>query len=401
MFRRQSTLPVIPALLAAGFALCVSLSALAADPPREVRGVWLDKAELFEPPAQLHARLDRLAAAGFNTLYVATQVRGTVAYPDSAILPQYAPAKDFPADYLTQVIQAAHERGLRVEAWTEFGFYAYWTRDASTDASRGAVLDRHPELAALDTNGSALIHNPAYGDFYALCPANPAAQQVLIELYRETMTGYPFDGLHLDRVRFPEASFCHCAHCREHFQRDTGLELAAASAADAPLADRQRLDAWRKQQTGAFVERMARVMRAEFPGRTLTSAVVPPSMIDGKGQDWPVWVERGWVDGVAVMLYAAHIDEPLAWIHRRLPTGAPVYIGVDAAGGSERLQRQITQARSGGFPGVAVWYSASVDPLLKALSESVFAPNAAARSSASADTTSNGQAPAEYPDAFP
>jgi len=332
-----------------------------------MRGVWLDKAQLLEGVDACRARIARLADAGFNTLFVATQVRGCVIYPDSEFLPQYAPAKSHSPDLLRVIIEAAHARGLRVEAWTEFGFYTYWTQDAAKDASRGAVLDRHPELAAIDANGNALIHQPQYGDFYALCPANPRAQDLLIDLYVEMLERFPFDGLQLDRIRFPDARFCHCAYCRQRFEMDTGVALDQATADDASDVQKMQIDRWRKRQVNAFVERMALARRERFPTRSLTSAVVPPAMIDEKGQDWPVWLESGWLDGVAVMLYADKIAPSLDWIRERDPRGGPVWIGLDAAPGAERLISQIQESRASGFPGTVVWYSGTVDSLLPEL----------------------------------
>jgi uncharacterized lipoprotein YddW (UPF0748 family) len=350
------------AMLAGGLVALVRAETAAA--PLAVRGVWLDKGEIVEGREKLAARLDRWKDAGFNTVYVATQIRGAVIYPDSRILPQYKPVAESDPEILAWLIDAARQRGLRTEAWMEFGFYAYWTPDASKDSSRGVILDAHPELAAIDRDGKSLIHNPQWGDFFALCPANPKAQDVLIELYLEAMQRYAFDGLQLDRIRFPEERFCHCPWCREHFEKDTKLRLR--DAAEHP-EHRAALDRWRKAQTAAFVERFSKAFRERFPKRRLTAAVVPPYMIDGKGQDWPVWVEKGWVDAVAVMLYAAEIAEPLGEIRARLGADAPVYIGVDAAGGAKRLTRQIRQVQERGFPGVVIWYSKSVDPLLSEL----------------------------------
>jgi uncharacterized lipoprotein YddW (UPF0748 family) len=317
---------------------------------------------------------------------VATQIRGAVIYPGSAILPQYEPVRTSDPEILPWLLEAIRSRGMRSEAWTEFGFYAYWTPDATKDSSKGAILDKHPELAALDREGKPLIHNPQWGDFYALCPANPKSQDILLDLYLETLGKYPFDGLHLDRVRFPDESFCHCGYCREHFEKDTGVALKIAAAADVSDAQKKTLDQWRKQQTCAFVERVSKAVRERFPNRQVTSAVVPPYMIDAKGQDWPVWVERHWVDSVSVMLYAEDITEALARIRERLPADAPVYAGLDAAGGADRLIKQIEQARRDRFPGVTVWYSGIVDPVLDKLHAEVF-------SSIPADSPRQGGAP--------
>lgn len=335
----------------------------------EPRGVWLDKGQLVEGRDRLARRFDRLKAAGFNVVYVAVQVRGTVTYPGSAILPQYEPIRAADPEVVAWAIDALHERGMRAEAWAEFGFYAYWTKDASTDASRGVILDREPELAAVDRNGKTLIHNPEYGDFYALCPANPRAQDVLIDLYAEVLERLPFDGLHLDRIRFPDDGFCFCAHCRQRFEQETHAPLTTV---DETAEQRGRRDTWRKQQTGRFVERLSGALRQRFPRRSLSAAVVPPYMMDEKGQDWPAWLERGWVDSVAVMLYGEQIDEGLEAVHKRLPDTSAVYIGLDAGLGASRLSTQVEAVRTHRYGGVVIWYAAPLDPLLEELQKTVF-----------------------------
>src|SRR5437868_5104453 len=58
-------------------------------PATEVRGVWIDSKEMMRPREQLLAKLDRLKAANFNVVLVDTWFRGYVAYPGSAVVPQY------------------------------------------------------------------------------------------------------------------------------------------------------------------------------------------------------------------------------------------------------------------------------------------------------------------------
>ncbi len=334
----------------------------------EIRAVWLDKGEYLKGRPALEALLDRLKEAGFNTIYAQTHLRGYVVYPESEILPQWPELRDRDPELLAWLVGAAHARGLKIQAWPEYGFYAYWTRDATADPSHGPLLDAHPELAARRADGGDFIHNSAWGDYYALCPANPRSQDIMLSLYMEMMERFVFDGLNLDRVRFPDARYCHCDFCRERFQADTGLELAEFAPGSPGAA---AFDAWRRRQTLAFVCRVAEQMRDRFPGRALTAAVVPPEMIPEKGQDWPGWSREGCLDLAVPMLYMPEISSAAAWIEERLGAPPAALAGLDASRGADVLARQIREARARRWPGFAIWQAGTLEPLLPQLRETL------------------------------
>src|SRR5207245_5384748 len=101
------------------------------------------------------------------------------------------------------------------------------------------------------------------GDFYSLCAANPKSHEILGQLMVEIVTKYPVDGLHLDRIRFPEADFCFCDYCREHFKADTGVELKVlANGSD----EHRKWMEWRRQQTLAAVKHFEKVVNAAKRG---------------------------------------------------------------------------------------------------------------------------------------
>lgn len=351
-------------LLLAGCAGIPAKPEQAPELPRESRGVWLDKGQMLEGKESLLARLDRLQAAGFNTIYVATQVRGYAIYPGSKVLPQWDEAAAKVPDILDWLLPAIHQRGMRAEAWTEFGFYAYHTPDATKDPSRGPLLNAHPELTAIDRDGTPYLHNVQWGDFYSLCPSNPKSHEILSELYIEMLEKYDFDGINLDRIRYPEITFCYCDYCREHFKRDTGLALGSFAEGSE---EQQAFIRWRKEQLTAFMKSLSSRLRRRFPRARLTSAVVPPGMMDGKGQDWPSWLAQGYLDAAMPMLYAADISGMVEEIQRRVPAEAWIFYGLDAGQGIETLSRQVLHLRAVGAPGFTVWYSGSVDPLLPAI----------------------------------
>lgn len=363
--RRLWVLPVVLAA-ALGCARVERRENPGIQPVLESRGVWLEKAEMIEGKEALAARLDRLQEAGFNSVYVAMQVRGCVMYPGSAVLPLWEGAATAESDLISWLVEEIHRRGMKAEAWTEFGFYTYHTPDATKDPSRGAVLAMNPGLVARDSEGKNYLHNEQWGDFYSLCPSNPKSQEVLSNLYLEMMERFGFDGLNLDRIRYPTDDFCYCSYCREHFERDTGIQLSKFAANSA---EQKAFEQWRKDNLTSFMACLSRKLRSRIPGVRITSAVVPPETIDEKGQDWLTWIRKGYLDAAMPMLYSHDIRESVAMIKDRVGEKARIFYGLDAGQGIDVLNAQIDYLRRSGAHGVTIWYSKSVDPLLPELKE--------------------------------
>ena len=178
----------------------------------------------------------------------------------------------------------------------------------------GAILSKHPELVSIDTEGHKLIHRTV-GDFYSLCAANPKSHEILGQLMVEIVTKYPVDGLHLDRIRFPDADFCYCDYCKEHFKADTGMELKPFTKGSD---DWKKWTEWKRQQTLAAVRHFEKVVHAAKPGLPMTAYVIPPEEMDSRGQSWDLWAKEGLLDAVAVSMYGADIRPAADWALARL-----------------------------------------------------------------------------------
>jgi uncharacterized lipoprotein YddW (UPF0748 family) len=338
-------------------------------PMVESRGVWLTRTELCETTDALLARLDALKRAGFNTVYPLTSARGSVMYPGSKFLPQWKEITTTHSDILAWLVPAIHARGMRVEAWPEYGFYAYWTPDRSS-TSRGYLLDRHPELTAIDKNGLPYHDDPKLGWFYGICPANPASHDFLAGMILEQLDRYPFDGVNLDRIRFTNDKFCHCDYCKAHFREMSGFELKPDFAPGSSEA--KAWDGYRRAATREFVRKLRAAMRERHPGKSITAAVVAPEMIREKGQDWYSWVREGLVDAVCPMLYRANLAPDIATIQAEIGVDAPVFYGIASDMGRERFASQVQQLRSLAAPGFTVWYAGTLDKLMPQVGPELF-----------------------------
>lgn len=326
-------------------------------PMVESRGVWMVWQDYASQNRESTLKkLDHFKEIGLNTVYVCTNMRGYVVYPNSKLLPQFPDIQTSQPDVLKWLIPAIKDRGLRVEAWPEYGFYAYWVPKSSEDKTLGPMLTKHPELVAVDKDGKNAHVDEKLGSFYAACAANPKTHEFIISEYMELFERYPgFDGLNLDRIRWTNDKFCYCDYCKTEFKKRYGYDLVPGFN-DGSKQAKDR-DEFRKEGTGEFVRKMREAMKSKYPKKTLSSAVVAPEMIDEKGQDWFSWVEKGYVDAVMPMIYRPSIAKELNMMRERLGNDAPVFAGLGNAIGQDKFCRQVMELRALGLPGFTIWAS--------------------------------------------
>lgn len=331
-------------------------------PASEVRGIWFARDDMqgVSRP-DLLKKLDALKSAHFNTILLDTWFQGYVPYAGSDSVPQYPKFKDQPDDLIAFLVKECHARNLRAELWPSYGFYAYFTPDQSKEPSRGALLDKHPDLTAIDDHGQPFLHR-SFGDYYSLCPANPQSHKLLAQLYAEQLTRYPADGLSLDRIRFPEDTFCFCDYCKTHFKQDTGLALKPF-AKDSPEA--KTLLHWRRDQTTQAVQTIREAALKARPGISLTAYVLNPTDMDTKAQGWDLWMKHNLLDAVAVSMYGPDPEPTIAQALKLLDNHPEKLLcALSAELPPATYASNIQRARNHHTLGQFTWYTA---PALKSL----------------------------------
>ncbi|MDD4278289.1 MAG: family 10 glycosylhydrolase [Candidatus Sumerlaeales bacterium] len=342
-------------------------------PMLESRGIWLSWHDYSGPEDKTLALLDKFKELKLNTVYVCTNMRGYNVYPDSKFLPQWPDIKTSQTDVLKWLVPAIKSRGLRCEAWPEYGFYSYWTPDKESK-DMGPTLTKHPDWVAIDKDGNPAHIDKKFGKYYALCAANPQTHKFLIDSFMEQMQRYPFDGLHVDRIRWTNEKFCYCDYCKTAFKKKYGYELTPQLKSEKELADRNE---FRCAATASFIKELRKELKRQFPDKTLTAAVAPPEMIEEKGQNWFTWVSDGDVDAVVPMLYRPNITPDLNAIRSKLGNDVPMFVGLANAVGQEKLANQIMQLRAASLPGFTLWVSSDLDKISSGIVEMVLWRDAA------------------------
>jgi hypothetical protein len=238
-----------------------------------------------------------------------------------------------------------------------YGFYAYFTPDATRDTSFGPILDQQPQLSAMDSQGNRYLRNKGLGDFYSMCPSNPESHRSLARLMTEAIAKYPVDGLHLDRIRYPSADFCYCDFCRKKFRRDMRIDLEEFQ----PRSEQAKLfTEWKRQQTLNAVQTFVRAVRRARLELPITSYVLSPAEMNSKAQGWDLWMRDRLLNAVAVSMYEKDIrpviDDALPLLNgdsSRLICA----ISAEKENGGDAYLRNINTARSFHALGQITWYS--------------------------------------------
>ena len=336
-------------------------------PEVETRFVWLPSRDILVPREQLMAKLDQLKAAGFNRVGIDVQFRGGVLYPNSESLPQVPEAKG--EDLLRVCIDAVHARGMKADAWMEYGMYAHFTADKN-DKSMGKWLDANPELLSVDKDGNGAIVR-SFGTFYSLDPANPQSAELLAKLNVEVATKYDIDGINLDRMRYAE--FDHLGmRSRERFEQETKLKFADCKPG-TPAGE--TFGEWKRQELLKSVRTIVDAVRKAKPGLPITSYVVPPEEAANKSQSYDLWMKAGLLDGIYVSMYGAdNTDAAHQAIAILGGDKSKLYAAINAEQTTVNLTTNIELSRQLGLKGQGVWYAGEVDESdVKALTDGPYA----------------------------
>jgi len=263
------------------------------EPPR--RGFWLtnvDSDALFSRKG-LEEVIDNCERYGFNTIYVVTWNRGYTLYPSEIMDSLFGIAIDprlKGRDPLQELIELAHARDVQVIAWFEFGFASSYD-----DPTGGHLLRAKPEWAARDTAGQIATKN----NFQWMNAFDPEVQSFVTSLILEVVDKYEVDGIQGDD-RLPALpslagydSLTVAAYRAEH-----GGVSPPAIPKDTAWVN------WRADRLNQFMADLSGQLQEADPDliRSFSPSIYPWSKYEYL-QDWPTWVENGWVDEVCPQIY--------------------------------------------------------------------------------------------------
>lgn len=271
-------------------------------PKHEVRGVWVTTLSGLDWPTakattaagrkrqqdELCALLDQLQAAGINTVFLQTRIRGTVIYPsqmepwDAALTGSLG--KDPGYDPLAFAIEQCHLRQMELHAWVVS--IPCFKSAPPRSAGKKSLMQSHPKLLT------------RYDGTYYLNPGMPETARYLSSICQEITRRYDIDGIHLDYIRypdkpqnFPDASLFKKyakGRTRDQWRRDNITDIVRQVYTDV-----KRLKPWVRVSCSP-VGKYKDVTRYSAKGWSAWATVY---------QDAQAWLSEGIMDMLCPMMY--------------------------------------------------------------------------------------------------
>lgn len=332
-----------PLLVLAALGLCAV--SLGAEPAPRYRAFWV---ETFNTPFATRPDVDRVIgtaiASNANALFVEVRRRGDAWYLDAREpLPEVEnfgepdAAGRLTYDPLRDLIERAHQRHVEVHAFTivgaiyhgdprvkvpadeEHAFLQHVWNAAAGEPYRGR---RQWATRALPHNAKGTFENgQRFGPDWYIDLGHPDAARYTIGALTHLVRKYDLDGIHLDRIRYPEAPLDRTRG--EAWGANVGYNETSVARFNArygtsgwPKSNDPRWNDWRREQVTSFVRRLSLEAKAIRPSIKVSAAVVcfgaGPRGSGGFAQtdaysmvfqDWQAWLEEGLLDLVLPMNY--------------------------------------------------------------------------------------------------
>ncbi len=300
--------------------LCVSvviLSGCVAPQLRQpTRAIWVTRFD-YKTPSDVVQIMDNCAAAGFNTVLFQVRGNGTAFYcskfePWATELGGVDPGWD----PLALACAEAHSRKMQLHAWVNV--MPGWT-GPRPPLNPEQLYNKHPEWFWYDADGNRqpMVHPGPERErswYVSLNPCIPEVRAYLVDVFRDLVSRYDVDGLHMDYIRFPNEpvvtgekipDYPRDARTLELFSMSFQLEWFRPAAERTPEGAPQRWDEWRTAQVTQLVREIRDMLRRAKPQAVLSASVGPvPASARKHFQDAIAWREQGLVDAIILMNYS-------------------------------------------------------------------------------------------------
>ncbi len=193
-------------------------------------------------------------------------------------------------DILKELIDEAHKKGIKVNAWFEFGFSSSYKEEDG-----GHILKIKPHWKAIDSEGKLVSKN----GFQWMNAFDPEVQAFLLSLIKEVVINYEVDGIQGDD-RLPANP------STAGFDQKTVTMYKKEHNGKAPPKDHtdEEWINWRSQKLNLFAKELYYMVKKINPKVRVTMAPsIFPWSKDEYLQDWPTWVKNGWVDLIIPQVY--------------------------------------------------------------------------------------------------
>ncbi|MBA4389009.1 MAG: hypothetical protein C0404_13590 [Verrucomicrobia bacterium] len=371
------------------------------------RAVWLDVRADVKSEKDAKAAVEWCRESNIDIVFAGVNhASGLMTYA-SDVAPRLAETDRWdPTQVFLDRFRAA---GIETHAWVCISMWGGGKIDPKCVSSRGprTLQEAHKDWFCVDQNGQSVLAN---GTKYAFVdPANRSVREFHVRLCEEVLDRYPFDGYHLDYIRYnfqtPQIPAKHKEAYTgkddglivqlegserlsfddatlKAFQRDTGLDLMGAGpdlasrvrwlySSENGGARREAWYAWKSAQVTEVVRLLGSAVHKR--GRKLSAAVFGGYPWCGQeiAQRWPGWVDQRLLDFAAPMDYGVTIDEYPVFLRNQIAAmkveprpavplisgiySAELFDGLSEAGSDKLLARYMEIAKAEGRRGICLY----------------------------------------------
>lgn len=264
-------------------------------PDTAIRAAWVTNvgSPALSTPDNIQNVVNFLSQLHFNTIFVDVWNKNQTLHPSTVLEKEVPPGTQTQMfgsgwDPLDVLIQAAHQKKIRVVAWFEYGFISHYT------GYPHPILDQHPEWVAVDKNGNPTVRN----NFTWLNGFNPEVQRFILDLILEVVKKYDIDGIQCDdHLPSMPLNSGYDSLTLSNYQSETGNGL--------PTSDNDpKWIQWRADRLTFFAKKIYDSVKSINPKCLVCFA---PGPLDWSLQnnlaDWESWVKLHIVDILSPLLY--------------------------------------------------------------------------------------------------
>ncbi|NJN24122.1 MAG: family 10 glycosylhydrolase [Acaryochloridaceae cyanobacterium RL_2_7] len=340
----------------------------------EIRGVWLTNvdSEVLFSKENLEAGLDQVVDLNLNTVYPTVWNWGYTLYPSAVaestfgvrqgLYPDLEPQgrnealekEQLNRDMLQELITLAHERGLAVMPWMEFGFMA---------PADSRLVQQHSDWVTQRADGSQIKMEGSHPRVW-LNPFHPGVRQFLIDLTLEIVKRYEIEGIQYDDHLGLPVAYGYDPYTVELYKsQHDGI---------APPQDESDLEwmQWRADLISEWVADLFTAIKAENPKVTVSLSPNPAQWAyDTFLQDWVKWERAGWIEELVVQVYRDNmrrfryeLSQPeLKAARDHIPVAIGVLSGLKARPMPvSMIRRQVNQSRDRNYAGISFFFYESL-----------------------------------------
>ena len=271
----------------------------------ENRALWVVRDHIVTSE-KIDEVLDFAIDNNFNHLFVQIRGRGDAYYKSSLVPRSHLLKNTF--DPLEYILKKTKSEDIKIHAWMNV-FYLWSSPRAPSQ--NGHVLLNHPDwidtkipdqMNVLETLNAMKKNRKINGEGFYLAPTHPEVIAHLQNIITEILQNYKLDGIHFDYIRYHDIGWG---------MNPTGLKFFLNYSGGLPgltslkIEEKPSFEKYKRDAITNFVKNASKRIKAYQPDCIVSAAVKPnlSNAIFTFGQEWDLWLKKGYVDWAVPMNY--------------------------------------------------------------------------------------------------